>query len=344
MKTEEYILKLITDLVEKLYNQNIQLSLIINDCKRIAKMRGDYNNLLWLDLECHKLVEEKYQEFFFKDYKSKFNTDEFENHKKILFFKWLTERDIELSDEEKGRHSNEPVLLPLSVGEIEAELTASKEKRNNLSNTDGMHHEDKYYFEIAKTKLNSASINYEKGILKILSRIKNRVHEFLSNTELEILSGKKLSNYFDENKKLVDNYLFSLSPNFLEKIESLDNRLQENTEIANSQAMLTIRIILKEFADCIYPAAINEVQCSDGKFRILTEDKYISRIWQYIFENLKGSSIEIISEQLKDLGKKIDLTYEKSCKGVHSGVTSFEAYQCTILFYISIGDVIRITS
>lgn len=104
--------------------------------------------------------------------------------------------------------------------------------------------------------------------------------------------------------------------------------------------------MMKDFSDSVYPASDIAVQCSDGKFRVLTDAKYVSRLWQYIFEQFKetsSNSLEIINDQINDLGKRIDLVYERSCKGVHTSVNSFETFQCTILFYVSIGDIIRLS-
>ncbi|MEZ7496593.1 hypothetical protein QO206_13945 [Leeuwenhoekiella aequorea] len=345
MKTEEYVLGLIKELIEKLYS-NEELSLIINDSKRIAKLRGDYYNLMWLDLESNKLVHSDKQSEFFKDYIIKFNQSEFESYRKDFFEKWINERELMIrSLSSKNGPNSEKKVLPVSVGEIEVEIKSTIERRKNLINSDGMHHQDKYFIEKAKSSAVNDLIGLENGMKQIISRIKTRVHNFLSDTELNILSGKKLSTYFDDNKSMVDEYLISLSPKFKHQIIDLENRLDEKTDIGLSQALLIIRIILKDLADCLYPSTKNKVIGLDGKERILSDDKYISRIWQFIYENLifSKTSLNIIDEQLKDLGKKLDLVYEKSCKGVHSSVTHFEVSQCVILFYISIGDLIRIT-
>src|SRR5690606_5085017 len=126
--------------------------------------------------------------------------------------------------------------------------------------------------------------------------------------ELDLIRGKKLSLYFEETKRIVDQYLIKLSPQFEEKIKSLDERINEGSDIAFSQALLTIRVMMKDFADSVYPASDNAVQCSDGKFRVLTDAKYVSRLWQYIFEQFKetsSNSLEIINDQINDLGKRI---------------------------------------
>lgn len=283
----------------------------------------------------------------FSKYSTKFSKDVLGDLKKKFFSEWMREREIILIDSNGTINSKEPKILIYSVNEIEAELNSSREKRADATNTSGMHQLDKYYIETEKSKTNNFLIDYENGILKILSRIKNRVHEYLTSVELDLIRGKNLSSYFDSTKSLVDQYLVNLSPQFNDKIKSLDERLNDGTEISYSQALLTIRVMIKDFADFIYPATNKPVQCSDGKLRILTDEKYVSRIWQYIFEQFKvtsSTSFEIVKEQIGDLGKRIDLVYQKSCKGVHTSVNSLETYQCIILFYVSLGDIIRLSS
>ena len=197
MQTEEYIRNLVTRLLEKIYEEQAKLSLIINECKRIANLRGDYRNLIWLDLESMRLDKSTLNVPFLK-YASKFSNIELEKLKKFLFSEWMREREIILIDSEGEINTKEPKILIYSVNEIEAELTSSKEKRASAIDTSGMHHLDKYHIETEKSKTNNFLIDYENGILKILSRIKNRVHEYLLTVELDLI---RVKNYPHISKK-----------------------------------------------------------------------------------------------------------------------------------------------
>ncbi len=345
MKNQEYILQLVTRLLEKVYNKDIQLSLLINESKRVAKLRGDFKNLWWLEWETCNINEKTKLQEFPKSIESKFDKLEFKMLSKEYWEKWVSERQISTFNKDQTvEESNN--ILPSSISEIESKLSTSIEKRKNLSNPSGMHPLDLYYAEKDNTQIRMLYLNYEEGYLNILSRIKNRVHNFLSETEIEIISGKTLSSFFDKNKNYVEKNLTNLSTKFELHFIELTQRLKDDNSDSFSQALLLVRIILKDYADVLYPATKNKVVCADGTERVLTDDKYISRIWQYIFENLKGKNLstELLKTQLTDLGNRIDEVYAKSCKGVHTEINSFEAYQCILQLYLSLGDIVRLTT
>ena len=101
---------------------------------------------------------------------------------------------------------------------------------------------------------------------------------------------------------------------------------------------------MNDFADSVYPPTKNKVICSDGQERILGKDQYKNRLWQYVSENYKGTSSQVIRDELDYLCNRIDSLYELSCKGIHSSVDRFEANQCVIYTYLLIGDILRIRS
>lgn len=344
MTNQDYILQLTSRLLERVYDKNVLLSLLINESKRIAKLRGDFKNLWWLEWETCNINEKSKLHELPKSIESKFNQTEFKKLSVEFWEKWVSERQIPIYDKNQNikRQDN---IFPSSVEEIESRLSTTISKRNSLSDTSNMHPLDKYYVEKENTQIRMLYLNYEEGYLNILSRIKNRLHNFLSKTEFEVISGKVLSSFFDKNKTYVETELCRLSEKFELHFIELNKRLQDDNTDSFSQALLLVRIILKDFADCIYPSSTEKIVCNDGKERLLLDDKYISRIWQYVYKNLKdkSSSVDLLKTQLTDLGNRIDKVYEKSCKGVHSVVNSFDTYQCIIQLYVSLGDILRLT-
>lgn len=344
MTNQDYILQLTSRLLERVYDKNVLLSSLINESKRIAKLRGDFKNLWWIEWETCNINEKSKLQEFPKSVESKFNQIEFKKLSTVFWEKWISERQIPTYDNNQNI-INQDTILPLSVEEIESRLSITISKRNSLSDTSNMHPVDKYFVEEKNTQIRMLYLNYEEAYLNILSRIKIRLHNFLSETEFEIISGKVLSSFFDKNKTYAETELCCLSAKFELHFVELNKRLQDDNIDSFSQALLLVRIILKDFADCIYPSSTEKVVGNDGKERILLDDKYISRIWQYVYENLKdkSSSVDLLKTQLTDLGNRIDEIYEKSCKGVHSEVNSFETYQCIIQLYVSLGDILRLT-
>lgn len=75
----------------------------------------------------------------------------------------------------------------------------------------------------------------------------------------------------------------------------------------------------------------------------MTDDKFVSRLWQYISENMAGrTSGEMMLAQLDDLGHRLDTVYGMTCKGVHADISEFEANQSVIQTYLLIGDLLRL--
>jgi hypothetical protein len=344
LNNQDYIIQLTSQLLEKVYDKNVLLSSLINGSKRIAKLRGDFKNLWWLEWESCNINEKSKLQEFPKSAESKFDQTEFTKLSVEFWEKWVSERQFPTYDKNQNSKKNDNILAS-SVEEIESRLLTTISKRNSLSVTSGMHPLDKYFVEKENTQFRMLFLNEEESCLNILSRIKTRVHNFLSETEFEIISGKVLSSFFDKNKTYVETELCCLYEKFELHFIELNKRLQDDNSDSLSQALLLVRIILKDFADCIYPSTAEKVVCNDGKERTLSEDKYISRIWQFVYENLKdkSSSVDLLKTQLNDLGNRIDEVYEKSCKGVHSVVNSFETYQCIIQLYVSLGDILRLT-
>ncbi len=344
MTLQDYIKQLLSRIIERVYDNNAHLSLLICEAKRIALLRGDYKNLWWLEWETCNINEKSRFKELPKQFENKFDQKEFSNYSEIYWEKWISEREFPIYDE-RLQLIKKDGFLPLSVQEIESELSTTISKRNSLTDTTHMHPADKYFVEEKNHKIRMLYLNYEKGYNNILSKIRIRLHSFISEVECEIMSGKVLSSFFDKNKTYVESELCYLSENFELHFEEINKRLEDDNTDSYSQALLLIRIILKHFADCIYPSKTEKILCSDGIERVLTDDKYISRIWQYIYEAIKtqNTSVDLLRTQLTDLGHRIDEIYEGSCKGVHTAVNSFEAYQCIIQLYVSLGDILRLT-
>lgn len=134
----------------------------------------------------------------------------------------------------------------------------------------------------------------------------------------------------------------TVAPDVLLKILSIS--LDEGNNETYAQSLVTCRRVLKSFADSIYPASKNSVKGVDGIERVLNEEKYIGRLWQYIYDNSGiNTTTKMIKSQLDDLGNRVDHIYNLSNKGIHSEVDLFEANQCVIQTYLVIGDILRLS-
>jgi hypothetical protein len=340
MTLAEFVWKKITALTERIYNESSSVSQLLIEAKTLAKLRGDFDNLLWIELEFYEIVSLK-NVLIPTDIQNKFSQSELGKLKSDLWLKWVKERKIDVYDKD-GKKSAEEMISTDGLLEIESKVKLLALNRSSLKDTGGMAPLDKYYTEQDnfKTKIliNLQSEEYSK----ILRRIRNRVLEYVNSVETDLVAGKVLSNYFENNRIAVEKFLKNLSSDFENHLLEIQKRLGEQTSLSYSQGLLLVRVLLKKYADLVYPSSAIEVKGFDGKLRILGEAQYISRIWQYLYEMHKTSTQNMLHSQLRDLGNRIEQVYEKSCKGVHDSVNIFEANQCVIQMYLSFGDIMRV--
>jgi hypothetical protein len=92
----------------------------------------------------------------------------------------------------------------------------------------------------------------------------------------------------------------------------------------------------------LYPATDQIATGSDGKERPMTDEKFISRLLQFVTDNVKGSSGGLIAADISDFGTRLTALNALSSKGVHAQVTQAEVDLCLIRTYLIAGDLLRI--
>ena len=337
-----YILNVVQQIMARMYDSHTTLSQLINEAKRVATLRQDIINLWWLNLEIIPSERKGWMAEYNESIRYKFPKDNFFEIAKRYRDIWMEERAISIYNTD-GSIQKKDMVFPEPIGAIEARVEQIKLHQASLPKTDGMHTLDKYYQEHENSKIQNI-LNLHLGeYMKILTRIKNRVYDFLVASESSLLAGNELSSYFERNKIFVEEELIKLSDNFSLQFQDLHARMQEGNTESLAQALLLIRRILKTFADNVYPPIDGKVVCSDGKERNLSDEKYISRLLQFVYSlNESKSTNELFDSSLSNLDNRLNAIYLKSCKGVHNNVNPFEANQCVIQMYVLLGDIIRL--
>ncbi len=96
-------------------------------------------------------------------------------------------------------------------------------------------------------------------------------------------------------------------------------------------------------ADSLYPPPEDPVVGLDGKERRLTSEQFIARLWQFVYERMRGhSSGEMLMASVKSVGHRLDHLNHLSSKGVHAVVGEREVEQCIIQTYLVVGDLLRL--
>lgn len=334
-------LNLVHEALSEFDKPEYRLSTVVRKAIRVARLRNDYENLWWLEEEMIESRERKARERIENEIVPHYSADDFEEARRDILRASFSERSVRTLED--GAIVEGDNICDLSVPSIEDRIQSLTEDAKQQVPPPGMHTLDLYYAEQRYTRLRSHMRFTANEYAVVLRRIENRVHEFLSTTEKQLIYGQINSDIFERNRQYVDSRLRAIAPDALAKLVSVYRRLGEGNEEARSQALLSCRRILKSLADNLYPASDEPVVGSDGKERVLTEAKYINRLWQFVAERVKGKAAgDLLLAQVNDTGNRIHGLYGLDSKGVHAAVTEFEVNQAVIQTYLLIGDILRL--
>lgn len=179
-----------------------------------------------------------------------------------------------------------------------------------------MHLVDLYFTEQEKSKLRFDLTMSAEVHRAILFRVRQRIYTFLSETEQALAYGHANADIFERNRQYVDERIRFVAPGVLDQFAASYRRMGEEDEEARSQALLSCRRILKSVADSLYPPPEEPVIGLDGKKRQLTSDQFIARLWQFVYERIRGhSSGELLMASVHSVGHRLDQLNNLSSKG-----------------------------
>jgi len=337
------LVTLVTEALNDLERGAVPLSAVIQKAIRIARLRNDHDGVWWLSLELIRPEDKQAKHDL---------VAELSPHYTKTTYARNNERFIELSLEERtavavvpkpGQKPGDSIMVIVSVPEMEARISNLKRTESDPSPPTTMHPLDVAVFtkEFAEQRLEARAfiLQFES----VLSRIRQRVHTYLSRAEKELMFGQFNADIFERNRRFVDEHLASLAPDALAQLVSAYERVGKGDVEARAQGLLSCRRVLKSLADTLYPARPDPVVGADGKSRVLTDEKFVARLWQFVWERLRGSaSGKLLLATVDDIGDRLDALHDLACKGVHSTVSVGEAEQTLIQTYLLIGDLLRL--
>jgi hypothetical protein len=339
MNITEELLSLVHKTFDEYDQPNPKLSNIIRKAIRIARLRNDYDNLRWLRMEMTDLNDKNAVSLINKEMASHYSKEE---------LKRLIQQHWEIYDEERifrGVNQNLEIIdkgsrYGGSIPEMERSINSLARQLSNPI--------PPYIDNDPQLRNTFASSRVEQNVTfnelqAIKDKVSQRVYEFLSITEKQLIQGQLHSDIFERNRQYVDDQLRQIAPKVHEQFKEAYNRLKERNIESRSQALLLCRRILKSLADKVYPPSDKLVTGYNGNKRVLTEDKYIARLWQFVAEKSSGKTAgKVLLAQINAFGTRIDRLYDLACKGVHADVSEFECNQCVIQTYFLIGDILRL--
>lgn len=170
----------------------------------------------------------------------------------------------------------------------------------------------------------------------IRSRVLGLLHNFVASIYYERQFSKVAETTFERYKREVDSLIAEKAGDVLTKIPAVVSRLQEGDEEAISQALTTCRRIIETFADSIFPPTDEPIEVN-GKPVLLDASKFKNRLVTYISQRTDSSA------RRDKLRQNLTNLYDRVSAGVHSDVTSEEAFSLFLNVYLFLGEVLNLS-
>jgi hypothetical protein len=181
---------------------------------------------------------------------------------------------------------------------------------------------------------------------ELLNTLRDEIYKKTANILLGLKYGKMESDIFEETRGAVNKKLQDICPKALNKlIETYEDLTQNKTPLDLQQIAVACRIVLKDFADIVYPPSNQLIQGVDKKNHTVKEDEYINRILAYVQQNTNSNTdSEFIESYLCYLSKFLFNINKLANVGTHNERSVEHAKRCVIYTYLVLGDIINITN
>jgi len=339
MTTKDYTLDLVRTALDELDQRDCRLSVVARKALRIARLRNDWEAVYWLQMELEGFSDKNAAKRQMSEVAPYLSREAFERIREQALEASFASRSITVLDS-RGEIDDDKIS-GLGIQEIEENLLVWSRSEDPLpSNLAPL---DVAVFSDQRHKSRNLHQHIEAEQRKVLARIAQRVHSYLSQVERQLVLGQLQSDVFEDNRRYVDQKLQQFAPKILEQLQIAYRRTREGTVEARSHALTSCRRALKALADRLYPPSKTPVKGADGKERILNDSLYVARLLQFISESKTGNSARrMLTDDLDRLGKQVDRLNELAAKGVHAEVTEFEVNMCVLSLYNVAGAILRL--
>jgi hypothetical protein len=168
----------------------------------------------------------------------------------------------------------------------------------------------------------------------IRSRVLAAVHEFAVR-QYHALAFENLSeSIFESHRAVIDRVLAEAAPEVLEKLPAVMDRIAAGDAEAVSQAMNSVRRMIKALADRVYPA-VTEPVVVDGQKYEAGSDKVLNRLKLFLLSNCSSESRrDRLNRSIRDIN-------ERASAGAHADVTHSEARALMLAAHLTLGEIVE---
>ena len=247
--------------------------------------------------------------------------------------------------ETRDKPDGERLVWTDSIAALESIVDTSREELKHLDippMTEGSTRNE-YYFpgttlkQIVDTFLThqrsiSSQITYQ---VRILAQIRRSIHAWALNRYHLLRFVDIPADAFQRAKALVDKRLAVIAPDALRMFAAAQDRARSGSPEEWSQAMTSLRRMMKAVADVLYPATGETV---NG--HALDDAHYVNRLWQYVHNRAVSDRRAVLSTQIEYIGHRIDTLNDLASKGIHDAVTQQEVELCVVHLYLLFADLL----
>jgi len=335
------MLNLSDEILSDLEMGNLSFENIVSECKKLARMRDDFEAIKWFTLELNG-YDRKSIPLGIKE-------------EELFGFAKRSGRNVLWT----GTNSQKEELRywTASIPELEVGITANKTKLDNL------HPPETYTPAITKSADTGlfagatfvaetyghviAKIRQEQDYLSqqitdsksLLAKIRNGIYDYVLSINLQLKFENITESIFQQTKEIVDKKLDEICPEAMKKFLAAYDRLKSKNPEEWSQAMSSCRNVLKEFADYVFPARKEDYK-KGNEMISMTDDKYKNRLLAFIDTKVKGKKNAFLSARVSDLESRIHSLNDLLSKGTHEGLSQSDVNMCVLDTYLLIGSLV----
>jgi hypothetical protein len=245
--------------------------------------------------------------------------------------------DFSLGTDDKGDELN---VLSIAMSEIDSELEQWERSIADLQVPAGMGEYDTAAFADKYSRQKAEIRLRMKALQTIKQRIKTRCVNYAIGIERQLQAQSKSHSFLAEVHNEVNNYFKSRSDEVYTKLQKAV-QLVDSTDPEDCSLLLTqVRRAMKACADFFYPPANRKVMCADGKERVLGDEQYLNRLYEFMGTKFaKSSSSDLLFSELDHLSVFARRLNDVASKGVHAAVSPKEAKQGLLGLYMFLYNV-----
>ena len=294
----EEMVALADDILADLELSRIPLANIAMKCTRLARLLGDERAGRWFRLETGGYDLDR-------------DPDAFR-------IGWNTGRAVR---ETRGKPDEEKSIWTGSTAELEATIATLREQLAHLDIPPMQEASSPQMLYVPGTTLRGivdtflerqrSVSNAIREATGVLAEMKTAIHSWIIDHSYALRFGNIPADAFQRAKSLVDERLAVIAPDALRMFLAAQDRARSGSPEEWSQAMGSLRRMMKEMADVLYPGTGRTV---NG--HVLDDAHLVNRLWQFVRERTASDKRAVLASQVEYVGNRVDALNDLASKGV----------------------------